>query len=101
MAEIGRFFKAVQENQDRNYRELQEAIECMTEKGSRLHQAEVDEWSLRRNIWKSVLQYVMVLENKISGVENERSHEREKAEAETAEGFGHCTCRCGQSGGVW
>ena len=36
VAERGRFFKALQEHQDRNYSELQEAIEYMKEKRSKL-----------------------------------------------------------------
>ena len=34
--EIRRFFKAMQENQDRNYRELQDAIEHLEKKRSGL-----------------------------------------------------------------
>ena len=52
VAEIGRFFNALEENQDRSYRELQEVIEYMKEQrsfGDHRAQAEVDEWGNGRN----------------------------------------------------
>ena len=52
VAEVRRFLEALQENQDRNYKELQEAIEYMNAKQSRLFgthggKAKIDERGLR------------------------------------------------------
>ena len=73
VAEIGRLFEALQENLDRNYRELQEAIKYMKEKRSRLLETMERKQKLivgaPEEIRKRVTQDVMVLEDKISRVE--------------------------------
>ena len=74
VAETGRFFN-LQENQDRYCRELQEAIEHMKEKRSGLLETVEREQKLmsgaREEIRKRVFQDVLVLEDKITEVENE------------------------------
>ena len=96
VARIGRFFEALQENQDRSYRELQHAIEYTNAKQSRLlatmeRKQKIDERS-SNELQRKFLKDVLVLEEKISEVENELhdasaemrklSVEKWKAEAE-------------------
>ena len=98
VAELGRFFEALQENPDRNYTALQEAMECMNAKQSRLFLATIDRkqklinevsYGIQRKFLKDVL---ALEEEKIKEVENEPHEasedmrkltvERRKAEAE-------------------
>ena len=75
MARIGRFFEALQENQDRSYRELQDAIEYTNAKQSRLLATMERKHKLMNGvsdeIQRKFLKDVFVLEEKISEVENE------------------------------
>ena len=82
MAEVGRFTKALQENQDRNCEELQSTIEYMDERRSRLLESMEHKQKLMSGapdeIWKKALQDVMVLEDKISDVESELREDQDE-----------------------
>ena len=75
VAEVGRFFEALQDNQDGNYGELQEAIEYMNAKQSRLLATVERKQQLRSGasdeIPRKFLKGVLVLEETISEVDNE------------------------------
>ena len=104
VADTGRLFEALQENQDRNFRELQEAIEHMSAKQNRLLATMERKHQLMNGASNEILRKffkeVWVWEEKISEVENALHEvleemrtlmvERTKAEAEELRVFLTC-----------
>ena len=73
--EMGRFTYSLQENQDKNYKELQGTIEYMTKMRSRLLESTERKHKFIRGAWDDMqlkaLLDVMVLEGRNSEVESE------------------------------